>query len=142
MGSLAAFGVWYTAAGRARPCPLSGSSATNMPGSWFPALARSVSLRAEGGRPWAVMGDFNATVEEPALQLLLAAGHQDALGHLPPRGPGAGTEHGFTGATDRRRIDYILVGRGTQVTSAQIVHARPGGRLPSDHWPVVARVER
>ena len=99
-------------------------------------------LGSEGARPWVVMGDFNATVEEPALQVLLGAGYQDVLGHLPPSGPGAGTEHGFTGATDRRRIDYILVGAGMRVTSAQIVHTRPGGRLPSDHWPVVARLER
>ena len=88
------------------------------------------------------MGDFNDTVEEPDLRLLVDAGYQDALGHLPPSGPGAGTEHGFTGRTDRRRIDYILVGAGMRVTSAEIVHARSRGRLPSDHWPVVARVER
>jgi endonuclease/exonuclease/phosphatase family metal-dependent hydrolase len=54
-----------------------------------------------------------------------------------PVDPG-GTEHSFTGAIDGNRIDYVLVGPGVQVSKAWIGHVRPEGRLPSDHWPVLA----
>jgi endonuclease/exonuclease/phosphatase family metal-dependent hydrolase len=67
---------------------------------------------------------------------LTAAGFADPL----PLDAG-GTEHSFTGATDRKRIDFVLAGPGVSVTAARIDHPRPFGRLPSDHWPVLADVE-
>ena len=50
------------------------------------------------------------------------------------------THHSFSGRVKGTRIDHILVPGGVQVTDARIVHDRPSGRLPSDHWPVVATV--
>ena len=93
-------------------------------------------LHAEADRPWLVLGDLNAQPRSVPLRTLTAAGFADPL---PP--DAGGTEHGFTGATDRTRIDYVLAGPGVQVTSAWIEHPRPHGRLPSDHWPVLADVE-
>lgn len=90
-------------------------------------------LAAEDDRPWVVLGDLNDVPGSPALRVLAAAGYADAL----PAGAG-GTEHAFTGATDRTRIDHVLVGPGVTVTGARVHHDRPGGRLPSDHWPVSA----
>jgi endonuclease/exonuclease/phosphatase family metal-dependent hydrolase len=82
-----------------------------------------------------VLGDLNAPPGSPPLRLLADAGYADAL---PPNA--GGTEHAFTGATDRTRIDYVLTGPGVQVAAAWIGHDRPAGRLPSDHWPVLADV--
>jgi len=81
-----------------------------------------------------VLGDFNATVEDPIFELL--AGH--GLRHAVPRGSG-GTAHGFTGRSSGRRIDHILVSSSIQVRGASVV-TTTGRRLPSDHWPVVAEI--
>jgi endonuclease/exonuclease/phosphatase family metal-dependent hydrolase len=90
-------------------------------------------LGQEGDLPWIVLGDLNAQPGSAPLRLLAEAGYTDAL---PP--DAGGTEHTFTGATDRTRIDYVLTGPGVQVCAAWISHDRPQGRLPSDHWPVLA----
>lgn len=103
------------------------------------AAALALWVRTWAG-PWIVMGDFNATTVDPALATLLATGLQDALAHLPPRGAGAATAHSFTGRADGARIDHVLVSPGWAVVDAAIVRATPGGRLPSDHWPVMARL--
>jgi endonuclease/exonuclease/phosphatase family metal-dependent hydrolase len=52
----------------------------------------------------------------------------------------SGTTHHFSGRIDGRQIDHILVSREIDVLDAQVAHPRPFGRLPSDHWPVVARL--
>jgi endonuclease/exonuclease/phosphatase family metal-dependent hydrolase len=108
--------------------------------------ARSVSLliawlRQNGAcRPWIVLGDLNATPGEPSFEMLVSAGWHDSLAGLPPGGDDAGTAHQFTGRRDGPRIDHILVEGAWRVVDAAIVHARPGGRLGSDHWPVLARL--
>lgn len=95
--------------------------------SWYPA--RSV-----------IAGDFNCTIDDPVLAPLLAT-HRDALHRLPAQGPGIATHHGFTGTTDGTRIDHILASAEARVIDARIVHERPRGALPSDHWPVVADLD-
>ncbi|GAB2459610.1 endonuclease/exonuclease/phosphatase family protein [Jatrophihabitans fulvus] len=89
--------------------------------------------RDEPDRPWVVVGDLNAPAQDPPVRILLDAGFTDALATVS-----GGTEHGFTGARDRVRIDHVLAGPGVEVTGGRIDHSRPHGRLPSDHWPVVA----
>jgi endonuclease/exonuclease/phosphatase family metal-dependent hydrolase len=105
------------------------------------AAALAIWLRATPG-PWVVMGDMNATVVEASMQTMLSTGFRDALGHLAPRGPDLATSHHFTGRTDGSRIDHILISGGLEVIDATIVRERPRGRLPSDHWPVAARLRR
>ncbi|HEU4946884.1 MAG TPA: endonuclease/exonuclease/phosphatase family protein [Kribbella sp.] len=90
-------------------------------------------LTAEPDRPWVLLGDLNAIPGSQTLRALTSTGWRDAV---PPTA--GGTEHSFTGATDRDRIDHILVGKAWQVAKAWIAHNRPDARLPSDHWPVVA----
>ena len=80
-----------------------------------------------------MLGDLNEQPGSAPLRLLADAGYTDAL----PKDAG-GTEHAFTGATDRTRIDFVLAGPGVRVSAAWISHDRPQGRLPSDHWPVLA----
>lgn len=90
---------------------------------------------AEGTR-WIVMGDFNLELGSSAMNELTRTGLRSVL----PDDAG-GTFHAWTGATDRRRIDHILVDDGWDVLEAGIRHDRPDGRLPSDHWPIVARLQ-
>lgn len=97
-------------------------------------------LAGEPGLPWIVLGDLNVTPVDRAVQLLLQAGMRDALDHLPPRGAGAATAHRFTGRSDGRRIDHVLIPPDWTVVTAEIRRDRPHGRLPSDHWPVVTRL--
>ena len=86
---------------------------------------------------WILMGDLNATPDSAPLKALTAAGLLDAV----PATEG-GSEHGdFTGATDLDRIDHILTDDSWRVVDAHVSHYRPDGRLPSDHWPVVATLE-
>jgi endonuclease/exonuclease/phosphatase family metal-dependent hydrolase len=83
--------------------------------------------------PRVIVGDLNAVPGTPELEPLLAAGY------LPALPPGAGgTNHDFTGRTDGKRLDHILVSPDIEVLDAQVEHPQPFGRLPSDHWPVVA----
>lgn len=87
--------------------------------------------------PRVVMGDLNATWgREPELfAVLTGAGLVDAL----PRGAG-GTAHAFRGGTDHRRIDHIFVSSEWEVVDSRVVADERTRRLPSDHWPVVARL--
>ncbi len=114
---------------------------------WDGASAASRSRSAEAlldwldpRLPWIVLGDLNATAGDPSLARLVGGGLRDTLAHLGERGPLAATHHRWDGSTDGTRIDYVLVGDGWDVLEARIDHARPYGRLPSDHWPVVADV--
>lgn len=91
-------------------------------------------------RDTVIAGDFNCTIDDPALGVLLGRGWTDSLSHLPAGGPGVATHHYFTGTTDETRIDHILAAPGVEVSEGRIVHERPRGRLASDHWPVVCRV--
>ncbi|PSL05405.1 endonuclease/exonuclease/phosphatase family metal-dependent hydrolase [Haloactinopolyspora alba] len=79
--------------------------------------------------PTVVLGDFNTTPGAAALRPLTEAG----LRLAPVTG---GTSHGFTGRTDGRRIDHVYLSAHWTLVDAAVVHERPGGRLPSDHWPV------
>ncbi len=82
--------------------------------------------------PAVVMGDFNAVHgDRKVMGPLLDAGFQLA----PVTG---GTVHGFTGKEDGRRIDHILASPQCTFEDAAVERERPGGRLPSDHWPVRA----
>lgn len=92
-------------------------------------------LRAEPDRQWILLGDLNAVPGSTPYDALLAEGWRDPL---PPAT--GGTEHDFTGATDRDRIDHVLLDGGWQADKAWVSHHRPSGRLPSDHWPVLANV--
>lgn len=95
-----------------------------------------------GGDPVAVTGDLNADPGSEPLRVLLGGGLADARARsaTPPVGP----ETTFTDLSDldrpggRRRIDWVLVGPGVTVDGYAVLDARPGGRHPSDHDPVVA----
>ncbi len=95
--------------------------------------SRLIARWTAGDLPWIVMGDLNATPDSPPLKTLIEAG----LRLVVPIEAG-GSWNDFTGAVDDDRIDHILVTKTWTVIDAAVSHHRPGGRLPSDHWPVVA----
>jgi endonuclease/exonuclease/phosphatase family metal-dependent hydrolase len=114
---------------------------------WDGASARSRLRSAEAllswldpALPWLAIGDLNATIEDPSVARLLAGGYTDALADLGARGPRTATHHAWDGSTDGTRIDHLLADPRWEMIDAFVDHTRPGGRLPSDHWPVVADV--
>ena len=130
-------------------------------------LMERIGQRAAAADPVLVTGDFNAGESNPAFQYLLGV-VAAAPGRSPESGPrGApdtshggerpvrlvdtfrtlhpdatdeGTFNGFEGRTDGDKIDAVLASGEWKVLAAEIVRAAPGGRYPSDHFPVVARV--
>ncbi len=82
-----------------------------------------------------VLGDLNATPDSPVVGQFVENGFTRA-----DTGP-SGTVHQFSGRTDGRILDHILVRGPVTVAAAGVSHARPGGALPSDHWPVWADLE-
>ena len=87
--------------------------------------------------PRVVVGDLNASWPgEPELfAVLTGAGLDDAL----PRDAG-GTFHSFRGGVDHPRIDHIFVSDHWEVVDSRVEADLRTRRLPSDHWPVVARL--
>lgn len=109
-------------------------------------LAQRIADRSSRGEPAIVTGDLNVGESNPALPALvgtpMAPGpFVDTFRVLYPDVKAAGTFTGFDPArTEGDKIDYVFVPRGTEVLSAAIVRTATNGRLPSDHYPVTARV--
>lgn len=106
--------------------------------------------------PVIVMGDFNVPERNPVIRYLVgAAAHPfatpkpcppspalvDTFALLNPRLLQQATYHGFHGGIEGNRIDYIFVSPKVRVLEAGIVRTSAGGRFPSDHFPVTARIE-
>lgn len=95
--------------------------------------------------PTILMGDFNSTLDDPAYRLLAgnaASGLRDARRstRTPPYGP-AGTYNGFDiGSQAANPIDHIFVSSRFAVESHSVVTQHWGGRLPSDHYPVLVEL--
>jgi len=94
------------------------------------------------GEPAICVGDFNSTPDTPQMQAM-AKTMRDAyqVSKTPPYGP-VGTYNGFRFDVPMRdRIDYIYVDRHVEVLSYAALSDSLNGRYPSDHHPVVARIE-
>lgn len=118
-----------------------------------PSRLRSTALMASRlgepdrrGEPVVITGDFNAGEANPAMVALVgtpaAPGRfVDTFRVLYPGATEVGTFTGFdVNQTTGDKIDYVLVPSGTEVISAAILRSNRDGRLPSDHFPVVARI--
>ena len=98
--------------------------------------------------PVIVMGDLNATSEQPPLVLLsdtpLSDGRslRDGFVHsiVPHHGP-ASTWTGFTKIEADRRIDYIFASEDLPIHYHAILTDKLEDRYPSDHLPVLVEVE-
>lgn len=94
--------------------------------------------------PVILVGDFNAGAgENPVYSLLTGPGGFTDSWVTVGNPDTLGTFHGFKGAAaaiGQRRIDWILLRGPAAVVSSEIVTDTRGAQLPSDHFPVVARV--
>ncbi|MEO8216305.1 MAG: endonuclease/exonuclease/phosphatase family protein [Acidobacteriota bacterium] len=84
------------------------------------------TIVSRSGNPYILMGDLNATPEDPEIRQLRTAGSL-----LDTLGSGLIT-HPLTG----QRIDYILVPAGWKAQNTHVLHSGP-----SDHWPVVSTLQ-
>jgi endonuclease/exonuclease/phosphatase family metal-dependent hydrolase len=88
-----------------------------------------------------LMGDLNAHPGERSYRELASGGillDARAISATPPFGP-AGTFNGFDiSRAEAEPIDYVLVSNGVSVARHAVITQHAGGRLPSDHYPVLA----
>lgn len=119
------------------------------------AIAARIAARPHKD-PVFVMGDLNATEDDDVVRYLVGAVARPRSGEDPsPPAPAladtyrvvhpngaAGTFNGWGKETSEKKIDYILAAPppATQVLAATIDRAMPGGRFPSDHYPLTVRV--
>ena len=110
-------------------------------------LIKEQTSRLANGLPVIVMGDLNATSEQPPLALLsdtpLPDGRSlhDGFVHsiAPHHGP-ASTWTGFTKIEADRRIDYIFASEDLPIHYHAILTDKLEDRYPSDHLPVLVEV--
>jgi endonuclease/exonuclease/phosphatase family metal-dependent hydrolase len=112
-----------------------------------PAREKSVALLLDRikartpAAPVVVTGDFNTGEANPATRAMLAA-FRDTFRVAHPNATEVGTANAFKfGQTTGEKIDYIFVDADTGVLSAEILRTSTDGRYPSDHFPVIARIQ-
>jgi endonuclease/exonuclease/phosphatase family metal-dependent hydrolase len=118
-------------------------------------LLQRIDARAVPSEPVIVTGDFNAGEANPAMSVLVGPTGPggvpapdasprfiDTFRALHRQAKEVGTFSNFVyGQTTGEKIDYVLVPPGTTVLHAAIVHSSRERRYPSDHFPVVARIQ-
>ncbi len=104
-------------------------------------LVRKIKDIAED-HPVICVGDFNTTSEtEPIATMQDALRDAYKVSAAPSYGP-LGTYNGFQfNLPLTRRIDYIFVSRNIKVLRYAALSDSIDGRYPSDHLPVLARIE-
>ncbi|MDQ3963657.1 MAG: endonuclease/exonuclease/phosphatase family protein [Actinomycetota bacterium] len=88
--------------------------------------------------PSVVLGDLNAEEASEPLATLRNAGFLDTFREIHPDAVDVQTVHHYGETSGTRKLDYILCDVRWRVLSADIIRAPAEGRLPSDHYPVVA----
>lgn len=106
-------------------------------------IRRWIAANRHAGESVVLMGDFNSPVDSAPYAAITQAGDgalRDTLTisrtpHFGPRGT-------FTGFRIERNeaspIDHIFVGEGVAVLRHATLTQQTGGKLPSDHYPVLA----
>jgi endonuclease/exonuclease/phosphatase family metal-dependent hydrolase len=109
-------------------------------------LAKVIANRGTD-EPYLVTGDFNMSMNNPAMLYLQKIGFESPYPRLTdvwqlvfPETPAGGTFHGFTGEAEADKIDHILVTENTSVLNAEIDTQPKDGRYPSDHYPFKATI--
>ncbi len=108
-------------------------------------IRRWIDQHADGAATL-VTGDLNVNEGHEGVRAMLAEEGVPRLADLyrqahPDPRPDESTFGGFRGATQGKRIDFILGSAELCVTDADIVRASRDGRYPSDHYPVTAVVK-
>jgi endonuclease/exonuclease/phosphatase family metal-dependent hydrolase len=105
-------------------------------------LRKRIDERRAPQEPAIVTGDFNAGERNPAVGAMIAGGaFADTFRVRHPDEKTVGTFTGFDPAkVQGEKIDYVFAPAGSEVLRAEIVRTARGGRVPSDHFPVVAHI--
>jgi endonuclease/exonuclease/phosphatase family metal-dependent hydrolase len=119
------------------------------------AIAARIAARPHP-EPVFMMGDFNATEDDDVVRYLIGTAARPRSGDdFSPPSPAladtyrvvhptgaAGTFNGWGQDTSQKKIDYILAAPppATEVRTAVIDRATPGGRFPSDHFPLTVHL--
>ncbi|NLL43312.1 MAG: endonuclease/exonuclease/phosphatase family protein [Firmicutes bacterium] len=98
---------------------------------------QEMSKFIQKGMPSFLTGDFNCKPDSSPIKFLRSQ-LTDAL-HSQGKGD-IGTFHGFRGAASPGPIDYIFASRDVTVLSAEVLDCEVNDILPSDHFPIAARV--
>jgi endonuclease/exonuclease/phosphatase family metal-dependent hydrolase len=121
-----------------------------------PLLARRMESRPHPHEPVVLLGDFNATEGNPAVDYFTGKPVKLAGTSLPrweypmtdtyqllhPQVKNRRTLHFWQGHRDGwAKVDHILVSRGAKVLASDIRVERSREEQPSDHFPVWAEVE-
>ena len=104
-------------------------------------VAAMAPVEVDGAVPAIVlMGDFNTGPETAPYRRILASGLRDARAVSPVVFGPAGTFNGFDIAADNEgvAIDHVFIGPGLAVERFGVLTDSFGGRVISDHFPVVA----
>lgn len=105
-------------------------------------ILEQIKKRNPKGYPVVLMGDLNLTPDtEPIQTLAKAMKDTYTTSSFPPLGPN-GTFTGFSWEQKiDRRIDYIFVSQEVQPLQTAILTDSQEQRYPSDHFPVVAKLQ-
>lgn len=108
-------------------------------------ILRWLRQGASAGLPTILMGDLNSTPDDPGYKLLAdrTSGLRDArlASRTPAYGP-PGTFNAFKIDSDAPApIDHVFVSDRFAVERYAVVTQHWGGRLPSDHYPVVVSLK-
>ena len=108
-------------------------------------IAERIAKRGHADEPVILMGDFNASRDNPAIRYLTGdtspAPLRDSFAIRHPGAADGRTFHGFRGGKEGRKIDHIFVPPNSSVSSAAILYFNKAGRYPSDHYPVQAGLQ-
>lgn len=111
-------------------------------------LLRKLAAEHVKDAPLLIMGDFNAGEKSKEIITLLAPENDEhpQLADVyrkvhPEAGEQEASFQNFTTRTRGHRIDYILATPHFEPESARIVTTSYEGRVPSDHYPVVAELK-
>lgn len=85
-----------------------------------------------------VMGDFNVKPDSQAYAVMLEMGFEDAR-TVADNADNIDSFHYF--GKDSKMIDFVFVKNGVNVKEVKTATDRINGKLPSDHYPVVAEIE-
>lgn len=111
-------------------------------------LRQWLARNARGGEHLIMLGDFNTAMESAAMQALVDPAQTTArlrdsrvASLTAPFGP-IGTFNAFQlQPTAAPTIDHILVGDSVRVSRYAVMAQNVGGRMISDHYPVLADLE-
>ncbi len=102
--------------------------------------AKLVAEKADSfkGIKTVIMGDFNVTPDSAAYKIMLDYGFEDSR-TIAHNADNINSFHCFGNAS--KMIDFIFVKNIAKVNNVNTVIDKINGRYPSDHYPVIAKLE-